>query len=346
MKKRFLSHLFLLTTIFVGLTSGNYLGAFKMSKDSKSSGPPPLESKWSGSGGMDSRTAAYSGRAQELRKKYEQPAQQQGRIQQVAPVAEEVVPEKKQSLFGRAKAKAQEKASSVRDRAIGGLTGVRETVARQVAPEEQLKKDIHAGVSNVVARNSGEMVNGVVDALRGIKVFPSVTQGTPPPLTNFRDEFGKDIGTFGKELGDAIVAELIKLNVFAGKDLEITKGGAAALAEQVKLEGTKDKPKGLFGRIKTAVSDVFKSKSDVALVRIQNAISGCQNDLSDDLIQKISALLLTYLRAQYGSTITNIDVSDLVNIPLRSVIYEKTSGFKDFESRKLIDSLKSKGVLK
>ena len=334
MQKRFLSHLFLFTTIFVGLTSGNCFGVFGKSKEA------PSESKAVAAESMGG-AAGFSSRAAQLREKYQQPAQQQGRMQQAAPVAEEVAPEKKQSLFGRAK----EKAKSVRDRAKGGLTDVKETVARAVAPEEQLKNDVRVGISAVVNRNSGKMVNDVVDALRSIKIFPPVTQGVSPALTSFRDEFGREIGTFGKELGDAIVAELVKLGVFAGS-MEITKGGAAALAEKMKLETMKEKPKGLFGRIKAAVADVFKSKSDVALVRIQNAISGCQNDLSDDLIQKISALLLPYLRAQYGSAISSSDVSDLVNIPLRSVIYDKTSGFKDFESRKLIDFLRSQGVLK
>lgn len=334
MKKIFLSHLFLLATIFVGLTAGNCLGAFGRSKKSE----PEVEL-----GG----SAGFASRAAQLREKYQQPAQQPVRTQQVEPIAIPSMPEKVpgQSFLGRAKAKAQEKASSVRAVVSKKAMDVKETVAKKVAPVEQLKKDIRAGVSAVVARNSGNIVNSVVDALRGIKVFPPVTQGTPPPLTNFRDEFGRAIGAFGKELGLAIVDELSKLNVFA-ESIEITKGGAVALAEKMKLGDMKEKPKGLFGKIKTAVSNIFKSKSDVAFVRIQNAISGCQNDLSDDLIQKISALLLTYLRAQYGSKVSSSDVSDLVNIPLRSILYDKTSGFKDFESRKLIDSLRSKGLLK
>ena len=236
---------------------------------------------------------------------------------------------------------AKEKAKAVRGaagRAVEEIKGKTGEVAGKVVAEISPEKKVRDGVVKIVNEDSGMIVNEVVDALRGIKVFPPVTQGVPQVLTDFRKNFGEEIGTFATTLSNAIVNALRAIGAF-GNTLEVATGGVAALVEKGKVEQS-GREKGLLGRIKTAFSGLFKSKAEVATGRIKNAISGYQNKLSDHLINSI----LRFIENRF----TNVsqDILDSLDTYLRGVIYGEMATFKDSVSNKMVDFLREQGVLK
>ena len=310
MNKKNLNLLLLFSVILMGLSVNNSFGIF---------GQKPKETK---SAGQTTTSSAQSFAEKAKQLKGAQAAKTQLKLATKAPATTEPA-EKKPSLFGKLKSKV-----------TGAAAKVQEKVITEISPEEKVK----VGVVKVVTDNSGKIVNAVIEALRGIKVFPPVTQEVPQTLNNFRNAFGQKINIFANGLGQALVAALKTKGVF-GSSLEITTGGAAALAEKMK-SGTGEEKTGLLGKIKAAFSGIFKSKAEVAIGRMQNAISGCQNDLSDDLIRFINQ----FVRNRFPE-VSDSDLSSFA-ISLRGIIYIKTSEFKDSVSNEMVNVLKQQGVLK
>ncbi|MBD3231943.1 hypothetical protein GF322_04780 [Candidatus Dependentiae bacterium] len=298
----------LVLVVFVFLSINNSFGIFgQKPKETK-----PVEQQ----AGL---SQSFAERSQQLK---EQTAKTQPKMETQTSMAIET--EEKKSLFKKFKSGARSLVGKTKE----GAAKVQEKISTKMSPE----KEVENGIIKIVTDNSGKLVNAVVEALRGIKVFPPVTQEVPQSLNIFRSEFGRKVGAFASSLALILVDELKEKGAF-GRSLKIE-----ALAENMKLE--QEKKTSFLGKIKEVFLAIFKKKSEIAIGRIRNAISGCQNNLSDEIIIFINS----FLKKEFDALIEN-DLSDL-DIYLRGVIYIKTTEFKDLVSNEMVNFLKQQGVLK